>query len=100
VVYLWLAAFIGDREPLDVHEDACGAIIGHFGVLMTFYFAYNLSMALSLQSKNCRSESPLSQGIVIWEQELDQRKKTIKFEDDIQKAETHQTETAENKKKP
>jgi hypothetical protein len=97
VAYLRLAAFISDREPLQVYEDAYGAIISHFGVLMTFYFAYNLSMALSLQSKNSRPQSALSQEIVIWEQELDQRKKTIKFEDDVKKAEKNKTETAEKK---
>lgn len=106
VAYLRLAAVISDREPLGVYEDAYGAIISHFGMLMTFYFAYNLSMALSLTSekimpqtkKESMPQSSLSREIETAKQELDQRRKTITFEDDIEKAGgKNKSETAEGK---
>jgi hypothetical protein len=120
VVYLRLAAVISDREPLEVYQDAYGAIISHFGMLMTFYFAYHLSMALSLKSKKVMPQSSLSQEIeeskqelaeqrkkttafessVLSQeiekgkQELEMRKKTIRFEDDVEKAEKSKAESS------
>jgi hypothetical protein len=87
-------------------KDACGAIISHFGVLMTFYLACNFPMALSLKSHQITPQSSLSkatpqsllsQAIEKGKQELDQRKRTMQFEDNIEMADKNKIKTAENK---